>query len=290
MVVASPAFARANSADQAYVERTQAIALDERCGLFDMGPRLTLEGGAVLAHNALLRADWPLDTIRQLHDYGTAQAADMECASEAASTIAGQVINAYQAWRHLPSMVFPGDQRIWTARRTLGGDYAAWLVEQNVAGSAQSHAIFGLARNEDGEILPALALPGASGVRAAHLHMRDFEIAPTRVGAELRRLAVTDDATPLSAAAPPDVFTKRTWASGRQRIAEGELLAADFEEDVVIIWYPASLAEDLIALDPREVAFIDVEYAPRGGVERTERLYIEIGDFIVARYFIDMGF
>jgi len=70
-VSATPAAARAAlSADEAYVERAQAIALDDRCGMFDMGPRLTLEGGALLARNALLRADWPLETIRRLKDYG----------------------------------------------------------------------------------------------------------------------------------------------------------------------------------------------------------------------------
>lgn len=288
--IAAAAGARAqDAADVLYAERAKASALNVRCGLFDDGAALAIAGGQILTRNALLRAGWTLGDLARLDAYAAGEAEALDCASPGASEIAGRVVGAYQAWRRLPAMTFAGDHRTWSATRTIGGDYAAWLVRQNVAEGADARALFGLARDEEGRVRLALALPAGAPVRAAHLHMRDFALSRGPVSAEYRRFTTTDTSHPLAAVAPPDAFTTNVWGSGRQTVAAGEPLAEGFDAGAILIWYPVEAGATLAALDPRESAYLELELAPRGEPERRERLYVEIGDFAVARLFIALA-
>jgi hypothetical protein len=271
------------AADVAYAGRVRALALDARCTLFADDVRIALEAGAALARNTLLRAGWSDSGVRRATLGAAAQTEGLPCNGPDAAAIVDQVEAGYEGWSRLSAMAFPGDQRTWNAARSADGE--AWLLFQNVADGPDGAALLGLARKPDGAVLPALALPSELGARAARLNLRDLALSPTRVDPEVVRIVPPSGSHPLAPTAAPDLFTRAIWASDRTEHDAKSPYAEGFPDGVTLFWFPAGVAEDLAALDPREAAAIEIDLAPRGGAEDARRLYLEIGDFAPARLF-----
>jgi hypothetical protein len=270
------------SADAAFTARVRALALDERCDLFSDDVRLALDAGAAQSRNALLRAGWTDTVVLRAAVLAAADAEAASCAGSDAAAVVSNVTSAYEAWRQLKAMTFAGDHRTWAARRLDQGE--GWLLAQNVADVRGGPAIFGVARKDDGEVRVALALPREMRPRAARLLVRDRAIASTRVESELVRLAGRGAIHPLAGAAAPDVFTRAIWGAERSNIDADSAYAKDVGGPAALLWFPESAIQALAELDPREAVAIEIDLAFRGE-ERTERLYVEIGDFAPAAMF-----
>jgi hypothetical protein len=278
-----PAFAQ-GAAEEAFASRIEALALDVRCDLFSDDVAIALEAGAMLGRNALLRASWNDSEVAQLArrvDLGTDA---MSCEGAQAADVLARVQDGFSAWRQVRGMTFPGDQRTWTARRQEAGE--GWLLTQEVTDPSGARVVFGLARREDGEVRPALAMSAAERPRAARALVRDATLSPSRVEGELARLAGRAP-DPLAAAAAPDVFTRAVWAAERSRPAPGSALATGFGGEVAVLWFPAAAIDDIAALDPREAMAIELDLGSRIGGEQLRRYYVEIGDFAPAALFVD---
>jgi hypothetical protein len=273
-----------STADVAFATRVRALALDERCALFSDDVRLALDAGAAQSRNALLRAGWSDAVVLRAALIAATDADALACQGVEAAGVSSEVTGAYQAWRQLRAMAFPGNHRTWNARRLDAGE--GWLMVQNVASVRGGPILFGVARREDGEVRLALALPRDERPRAARALIRDRAIAPTRVENELARLAGRSDADPLGAAAAPDVFTRQIWAAERASVDADSEYAEGLDGAAALFWFPASSIEALADLDPREAIAIEVDLAARRGGERTDRLYVEIGDFAPAAMFV----
>lgn len=265
------------AADEAFLGRATAAALDDRCGLFAAEVREALDAGVMLTRNALLRGGWSERTTGRVVELAASDAATMACDGADAVRIATEVNHGYDGWRTLSGMTFAGDQRSWTAVRPLAAE--AWLLAQNVATADIASARFGLARRPDGPPQLALALPAATRPGAARLLLRDAALAPTRLEAEMIRIVGLSDSHPLAAATAPDVFTRAVWASDRTAADKDSVYAEGMDGAATLLWFPASLTAELAALDPREVVAIDIDRAGADPTRGSIRLYVEVGDF-----------
>jgi hypothetical protein len=279
----APAEAQA-SADAALATRVRALALDERCALFSHDVRLALDAGAAQSRNALLRGGWTDMAVLSVAIRASDEADGLVCGGAEAAGVASEVTGAYQAWLQLRAMTFPGDHRTWSARRLEAGE--GWLLTQNVANIRGGPALFGIVRREDGRARLALALPRDERPRAVRALVRDRSIAPTRVETEFVRLTARNEAHPLAAAAAPDVFTRQIWAAERANVDAASPFAESLGSPAALFWFSDSAIKALADLDPRETVAIEVDLAGRRNGERTERLYVEIGDFAPAAMFV----
>jgi hypothetical protein len=279
VLLAAPSHAQA-AADEAYLGRMTAVALDERCALFPPEVREALDAGAALVRNALLRAGWSERTLQRVDGLARSDAEPLACVGPEAVQIATDVNNGYDGWRGLREMAFAGDQRTWTAKRPATPE--AWLLIQTVAAPNSGPAKFGIARRADGTLQLALALPSDARPGAARLLLRDPALAPMRLEAEMIRIVGVADRHPLAAAAAPDVFTRAVWAADRSDHDKASPYAEEFGGSVAMLWFPARLTQDLAALDPREVVAIDVDRAGGDPSSSQERFYVEVGDFAPA--------
>ena len=268
LALAAPA--QAGPAD-IYYERALMSAAHARCGLFTRATAQALEAGAAQARGAALRSGVSEADLNGVRQRARARAAATACDSQDLRTAAGRVRSAFEAWSRTARMEFPGSGGAWSVDRRAYRT-PSWLVRQD-GGSGANAVVFGYAGGAAGHALALSATPGrGERFASARIVVRD----PSRAGsAWLPRAGV---------AATPPRSSSRVLLASAQASAE-PTLAPGGGGGAVLFRFPASAADALSALDPRE-RFL-VELVRSDGSVRAVTL--GVGDFAAARAFLAMG-
>lgn len=266
--LASFAFAQSAAADPpnaqtAFVERQGLIEVDRRCRLLPVQTRTALQAGAAQARGALLRAGWTGPRMRQLEAAVRDAAASRACGDARTREAVEEARGAYAAWATASVMEFPGWERAWIARRTVGPN--GWRLSQSI--DAPIAATFGV-REFGGAQGLSFIVSGANNAEA-RLITRDAA-----------RAAMTDlDLTGrmafgLEAGAPSLGAPTRTFAATRraERIVGRSQTVYTFADEAFAA---------LLALDPRESAVLQI-----GAGRNVQTFYVEVGDVAAARSFL----
>lgn len=234
-----------------FLEREVLRAADARCDLLQPGARAALNAGARQAGAALQRAGRSFQEIDALSAKAEAAAAGMPCDSPALTEAAKRAQAAYKGWATQPSIMFPGRNQTWSARRFA--DARGWRLSQ-----AAGEALFGV-RQSQGEAGLVSAPPPGSWISAT-LRVRD-----SALGAGLR-----GSATRLT---PP----ARSGAIAY--LAQARTL----EDGITYFRFADAAAAKISALHPDEA--IEIEYVARSGAAPL-RLLFEAGDFAAALLYL----
>jgi hypothetical protein len=245
-----------------FYERTLMMAAGERCGLFQPPVAAALAAASAQARSAALRAGEAEADISATRGRALGRAQTVACDSPDLSLAAGRVRTAFQGWARVTKVVYPGAGGGWTADRSSYSS-PTWRL---VAASG-SQVSFGLAGARGGADLTA-TVSGGEAPYAARLRFRDpgrdREAWLPRPGAAL----------------PPADCLRAVFAEDAG--AASPVLA---HGGGVAFRFPASAADAIAALDPRER--VAVEFLYRGDRVRTE--LFEVGDFAAGRAFISAG-
>lgn len=250
-----------------FYERSFVLAAHERCGLFsaELGAALTVSTRQ--ARSAALRAGTDTAEVNATARRAQANAAKVPCNDPELAMVADRVETAFDGWRRIPSLSFPGLAQPWLAdRRTYSQE--TWALSQ-ISKTGASPVRFGQTSAE-GEMKVVVSFVGAPRPYAARVVTRDPQVLPRPW---LGR-----------AGALPPAPSRRTVMAMSQAPAARMLLAADRRAGEV--WtFPASLGTQLEGLDPREGFW--VEFLFRDG--SVARAAFEVGDVSAGRAFLQMG-
>jgi hypothetical protein len=248
--------AAAGGAETLFAERTALLAADRACGLLASDVRAALEASAQQARSAVLRQGWSQARADRLRDAAAAEGVWRACADPVLVKAADDARAGYAGWGRLPQIRFPGDERVWVARRTP--DPEGFHVRQD-----GQNAAFGIAARE-----LVLRLPlSCDAPSAARLRFRHVGRAPRAI-LDVPGLTGTGLASRLPAA----TSAESVWASDRRILTR---------EGKVVFSFPPDALRKLAALDPREAFAVDLD-APSG--ERT--VLFEVGDLPAAMAFV----
>lgn len=262
-----PVHAWAGPADTFY-ERAFVVAADARCDLFEPHINAALTAATAQARGAALRSGAAEADLAAAAARARSRAGSVSCGDPQLATVRDRVDSAFSGWARTPRMTFPGARLHWTANR-IGSDRASWrLMQASTVGA--SPVSFGYAgRGETAGLTAVVSFVGRSRPTAARIVLRD----PARVP---RAWLAGDGLVPASARAS-------IWATDTAP-ADAALLSAGRRAGEA--WrFPASAAEALEKLDPRET--FAVEFHFRDGSVATARF--EAGDFAAGRAFLAMG-
>ena len=266
-VLATPAAARAGPADT-YYERAFVVAADARCGLFGEPVEQALSVAAAQARGAALRSGAAEADLRAVAERARARAAAVSCRDPELAVVRDRVEGAFAGWTRTPRMTFPGKARSWVADRAAW-TRPGWRLKQ-VSRVGAAPVTFGYAAADDASALTAVvSFVGKSRPYAARLVFRD----------EGKASRAWVSGTGL----PPSASRASVWATG-VAAADPALLAGDHRSGEA--WrFPASAADRLARLDPREAFLVEFHFRD-GSVARTR---FEAGDFAAGRAFMAMG-
>lgn len=254
-----------------YYERALMNAAQDRCGLFTPTLAAALEAAADQARGAALRAGASDLAVREARSQALQRLDGFACDSRDLKIAADRVRQAFDGWRHVTRMQFPGESAPWTADRTAYRSARWKLVQDSRAGLTPVR--FGLAGQGDSSVLLAVAA-FAPGQRpyAARLVYRDARRAPAPwLGAPANR--------PLPPRSASAVVLANDEAGADPNLAPTTHAAS------IAFRFPASAANALAALDPRER--VSVEFIFPGEQVRTAAF--EVGDFAAGRAFLRLG-
>ncbi len=254
-------------AQSAFVERRGFLEVDTRCRLLAAGPRAALEAGALQARGALLRSGWTRARVDELEQATLRSARSRACNDPRNETAATQARAGFATWSRTNSMIFPGAERSWTARRYV--DPMGWRLRQDIS----TAAVFGV-REREGVQRLTLMLPLAANEiapSAVQILVRDR----TRTGVDVLELRGRT-ARGLAAGAPAANNAQGFFASARS-------VETIERQRYAVIEFPDTAFQALLALDPREAAQLRIE---RG--RAVENILIEVGDIAVARTFLTL--
>jgi|TARA_R100000149_G_scaffold61794_2_gene31385 hypothetical protein len=250
-----------------FYERSFVLAAHERCGLFsdELGAALTVSTRQ--ARSAALRAGTETAEVNATARRAQARAAEVACNDPELAMVADRVEMAFDGWRRIPSLSFPGLEQPWLADRRAYSQ-ETWALSQTSQTGA-SPVRFGQTSVE-GEMKVVVSFVGAPRPYAARVVMRDTGVmARPWLG---------------RAGALPPAPSRRAVMAMSQAPATRMLLAADRRAGEV--WsFPASLGTQLERLDPREGFW--VEFLFRDG--SVARAAFEVGDISAGRAFLQMG-
>lgn len=280
IVLAATALAAAPAAPDAraaYDQRVYLLEADVKCHLLNAREHAALEGSALQARGALLRAGLRPDTIRE---NAAARAERASCADPQLREDAAAARSAFALWASMYRQDFPGDAHVWSAARNDPEDIMAWTLWQDLGDGFR----IGLAR-QSGEENLLIAIPvarGAAQPRSVALAFRDPKKWGEFVDPTLGGLFSARGESLLARRAPPDALTRQIWAGGR--------VDADVQppgdDGAWIYWtLPEDTLRDMAALDPRDVAVLTVEQPNN----RTQAVYVEVGDLAAAIAFLRAG-
>ncbi len=252
-----------------YYERTLLSVAGERCGLFTPQIGAALRAASRQARGAALRAGFDATELRATETRARTMALGVSCKSKDLTVAAERVRTAFAGYAHLFKMSFPGTVSSWQADRSLSQIVVRWRLTQSANG-----VTFGVTSdNPNG--LTAVTAAKALGASGARLVMRDPTLAPSPY-LDARRPTLAGRQAPRTAST---VFL----ASGRGPAPEGLVptgtLGAAFR-------FPASAANALDELDPREAVALELIYPAGRGSERVESVLFEVGDFAAGRAFL----
>lgn len=266
-VLATPAVAWAGPGDL-YYERAFVVAADARCGLFGEPVEQALAVAAAQARGAALRSGAAEADLRAVADRARARAAAVSCRDPELAVVRQRVDGAFAGWARTPRMTFPGETRHWIADRTAWSR-AGWRLKQ-MSRTGAAPVTFGYAAATDPSALTAVvSFVGKSRPYAARLVFRDEGKAP-------RAWTSGDGLAPAAS-------RTSVWATG-VKAADPALL--DEGRRTGEAWrFPASAADGLARLDPRETFLVEFHFRD-GSIARAR---FEAGDFAAGRAFMAMG-
>lgn len=253
-----------DAAASLFAERMALLAADQKCALLAPPVRAALSATTIQARGAAARDGWPDARLDEVSARAAKMGRDRACADPLLAQAAQTAKAGYVGWTKTFSIDLPGPARHWRARRTR--DLEGWVLWQD-AGDAR----FGL-RETDGLTELQLSLPGVGAPVSVQVFVRDRARA-ARPFFDVPGLVRT---VGLAASAPPRAMAA-SWLASAIRI---ERIMDKPARTIIVL--PAQLSADMARLDPRESAEIVLTYAQG----RTERLYIEIGDLVVAQAFL----
>jgi hypothetical protein len=189
---------------------------------------------------------------------------------------AARVQQAFSGYARVTRMTYPGHAADWRADRG-SGKAARWRLAQDTAFGGD-RMTFGLAGRDGANALVAVAdFADGQTPYAARLVLRDG----TRTLGPY--LDTRGKAAPLSRKLPPRGATRAYMAEARSEA--DEMLLPKGSDEGWAFRFPATAAQALAALDPREA--IAVEFLFAG--ERVRTAYVEVGDFAAGRAFLQVA-
>jgi hypothetical protein len=271
LVFAPHAVAENTPQERTFLERTAIAAADRACNLFNEGERLALVSGLYQAEGALLRANYPPDTIRALAADVSVHAASLGCRHPSVTEVADLIRDSYRQFQKTGFLEYPARHSSWLASRSR---HDRWAVSQT---DQSSGIVLGLRRppgaSQKDDFALAVAIPTRQiPPSVVQLFIRD----PARMGEPWLGGLSTPS---RSLSAPPRRMTKPEWAALSQ--AETDSVGASFQ----VFYFPASAIARIEALDPREAIQLELTPSPRDPVGQTQRVSFEAGDFRAARSF-----
>lgn len=266
-VLAAPAQAWAEPAD-AYYERAFVVAADARCGLFDDHVDAALTAATAQARGAALRSGAAEADLDAVAARARSRAGAVSCADPQLAVVRDRVDGAFSGWVRTPRMTFAGQRQPWVADRTKWSQPGWRLMQASRVGA--SPVIFGYG-GEAGASAPTavVSFVGRSRPYAARIVFRDEARAPR--------------AWVSGAGLPPASTRASVWAAGVS--AADPILLPEGRRAGEAWRFPASAADRLARLDPRETFLVEFHF--RDGSVATARF--EAGDFAAGRAFMAMG-
>ena len=263
VTAAAPAGAESAASGLLY-ERALMSAAGVRCGLFSPGVAAALEASRGQARGAALRAGDGAAAVQATEARATAKAAEVDCRDPGLQTAAARVRDAYADYAKLSVMRFPGARSAWRAERPdprLPGE--RWALVEALPGTG-GWMLFGVV---DGRPVLLDARRGAAMASGVRLSLRD----PGRLQ------------QPFLSGPPPSDVSRVFLASTRGPAARALLPAG--ANSGLLYRFPVEALSALSALDPREVARLELIY-PAAGRDRVLAVPLEIGDLAAARAFL----
>ncbi|HYC96777.1 hypothetical protein [Brevundimonas sp.] len=266
-VLATPAQAWAGPADT-YYERAFVVAADARCDLFAPQVDAALTAAMAQARGAALRSGAAEADLNAVVARARSRAAAVSCRDPQLATVRARVDGAFSGWTRTPRMTFAGERQHWVADRTKWARPGWRLMQASTVGA--SSVTFGYGGKADASALTAVvSFVGRSRPNAARIVFRDDAKAP-------RAWLAGGGLAPASTRAS-------VWATGVSAADPG--LLAEGRRAGEAWRFPASAADRLARLDPRETFLVEFHF--RDGSVATARF--EAGDFAAGRAFMGMG-
>ncbi|HYC74468.1 hypothetical protein [Brevundimonas sp.] len=266
-VLATPGQAWAGPADT-YYERAFVVAADARCGLFGDRVDAALGAATAQARGAALRSGAAEADLDAVAARARSRAGAVSCRDPQLALVRDRVDGAFSGWTRTPRMTFAGERQPWIADRTKW-TRPGWRLKQASRVGA-SPVTFGFGGEADASVLTAVvSFVGRSRPYAARIVFRDDARAP-------RAWLSGGGLAPASSRAS-------VWATGVSAAAPALLAEGRRSGDA---WrFPASAADRLARLDPREIFLVEFHFRD-GSVAKAR---FEVGDFAAGRAFMAMG-
>ena len=266
-VLATPAPAWAGPADT-YYERAFVVAADARCSLFDARVDAALTAATAQARGAALRSGAAEADLKAVAARARARAETVSCRDPQLAIVRDRVDGAFSGWARTPRMTFAGERQHWFADRTKWSEPGWRLMQSSSVGA--SPVTFGYGgKTGDPALTAVVSFVGRSRPYAARIVFRDDARAP-------RAWLSGGGLAPASSRA--SVWATGVAAADPTLLAEGRRAGDAWR-------FPASAADRLARLDPREAFLIEFHFRD-GSVARAP---FEAGDFAAGRAFMAMG-
>lgn len=265
--LAGPGQAWAGAADT-YYERAFVVAADARCSLFAPEVEAALTAATAQARGAALRSGAAEADLNAVAARARARAEAVSCRDPRLATVRERVDGAFSGWTRMPRMTFAGERQHWFADRTKWSQPGWRLMQASAVGA--SPVTFGYGGKAEASTLTAVvSFVGRSRPNAARIVFRDDARVP-------RAWLSGGGLAPASSRAS-------VWATGVSAADPGLLAEGRRSGDA---WrFPASAADRLARLDPRETFLVEFHF--RDGSVAAARF--EAGDFAAGRAFMAMG-
>lgn len=272
-MAAPTALLAANAADQLY-ERTLMTAADGRCRLFAPTISAALDASRAQARGATLRSGASELQVAALEQRARAKAAGAACDSKDLTLAASRVKKAFEGYSQMLSQTYPGDLSSWKAERSVSATIPVWRLSQPSA-FGPDRMMFGLAGRAKA-VTAVATFDGGQRPYAARIVVRDTDrtLGPYIDARAGRSLA--GKVAPRNASL---VFLAET-----REEAPLTLLPTGAKTGLAFR-FPASAADAISQLDPREAVTVEFVFPGRGD-EVTRKAYVEVGDFAAGRAFL----
>jgi hypothetical protein len=253
--VATPAVAQISPLERMYGERVAMRALDQRCQLFESGPRRAQNGFTAQARGAALRAGSPDRQLTMIAAQATAAANAKPCNDPVVRAEAARVIGAHKGWRGQMTAAYPGTARTWQVDRS-GKD--SWRAVQDLGNNIRAGFV-----GSNGLLAFAVETPDTSAA-GARLFLRDAtRLGPPRAG---DRLVV-----PLRVGTTAYVAAARKAADTKERVNTPPRAGT-------LLIFPDATTRAVLTADPRDS--FEIEITGRNG--QVTRVIVEVGDVVAA--------
>lgn len=273
-LAAPTALFAASASDQLY-ERTLMTAADGRCRLFAPAIGSALDAARAQARGATLRSGASQAQVEGLEQRARAKAAGTACNSADLTTAANRVRGAFEAYKSMQRITYPGDVAAWQAERPFSATIPVWRLSQP-ASFGPDRLIFGLAGRAN-SVTTAATFNSGERPYAARIVMRDTARTQGPYIDARGGKALSSKVSPRSASLVFNAETREE--SPLTLLPPGAKTGMSFR-------FPQGVADALSRLDPREAVTIEFSFAGRGGADQVRKAYVEVGDFAAGRAFL----